>query len=1192
MNSTKNELIECYNDLIFKSKNSKFNYNIINSYEIKSTNKMNNEIKLNDNFNCMLNMVNSIDNKNNISNEKSEITVKSYMYNSDNNTMPNLNNNLNYIKSNNNVNIDLINDMNHNINDNSNNTINDNENATFQNNYTSRNNELNIYKNGGLNKDNLSDNCYLNNKNNQIINDITDDNILNKINSKSNEMSNLCNNNNMNKALNDNDNNEFNLKDDNKKIGNMKYSMLSKENTTDENGNKKNDIYNNNNNNDSNNNNDNNKDNNDSNNNKDNNDSNNNKDNNNGDNNNNNGDNNSNSNNNDNNKDNNDSNNNKDNNDSNNNKDNNDSNNNKDNNNSNNNNNGDKNNNNNNNDDDDKKNNNSNINNEITCNNLINNNSSNINMSDEHINNISKSNFINNTDLNNEDKENENNKDRNINYEKEKTNEFEKMFLKNLDEIRSFERGVLHLTEEEFTFISKTINSLGFRFIEISIEKPKNEKRNTYSSISKRHLNEIKNLRCSLSNNIYDAGKRKSKKSFDMYYSKEELSSKENDTQKDTKNISNEDNRKCNTKEHNYINEKNNSAQKYTKSGVGGNVRSYEHEKTYNKNIKKNEMDNKNGKNSYGSISNSGAGNISKCSSKKEDGKEMQKKRQRNNSLHHDNLNEEHEQHNKIYKKRNYKTKNPWKNYCFKILHKLKRKESSCWFLKPVNPELDGVPNYLNVITYPMDFETIEKKLLNNKYDNPFEWQQDVRQIFFNAFTYHKVKNDVWNDAYKLAKEFDKLLKESSEMEKILNEYTKNTNCIYLDMKQYNEILNDKYDYYDGNNSSANSSSISSNSSDDMSSDNYNYHKSDSKNYGKKNNAMGSSLNNVNSSQIYSQQNKNKNKKGEKINKTNKVSANMLKNAYENNRGKKENSTDDIDFDPPSMGTIPDPPGIQKIGINDKGLNNYQVKLLFKNLRRLAPNQRRAALEIIQDDLGILAENHMFDRYFTFDTDLLSIEKQKRIFLYINHMGRINLEQYKASLISSEQIPNFNLGKGKISGKNIGDKNYLKNNTHYDKHRSRYSSSSSNSSDSSSSNSSDSSSYSTSSDETESESDSDIDSDSYDKKKVKRHFSNERKKEMSNRFFEGNRRKSLPQYKPVDENKKNLEIREDVMGMHADFLASMDTPKNQKKNLKNSESAWPEWKGQVIQQAILTQHQTNVPINKKELIAEGYDAKI
>ncbi|EUD68993.1 hypothetical protein C922_00684 [Plasmodium inui San Antonio 1] len=893
---------------------------------------------------------------------------------------------------------------------------------------------------------------------------------------------------------------------------------------------------------------------------------------------------------------------------------------------------------------------------------------------------------------------------------------YKNAFFKNVDDVRSFERGILYLTDEEFNYISNTVNLLGFRFFEIPSEKSKSEKRNTYSAISKRHLNEIKNLRCSLSNNIYDAGKRKSKKSFDPYYSKDETSSTttkdNNDTQReitrrrgaaysnyedDNKSSLNDDDNKYGNTSHNHVSSGTAalSSSAYrgggaysnkvgSSNGSGVNTKMSESDKiAQGKNnsmvkkgsIVKGEMDSGSvNKNTYATFPNVGKGKSSKSvgsSSSKNNvaiqhsnykngatgaagavagGKEALKKRQRssNNSILEDDTVDEYEQHKRTYKKRIYKSGNPWKNWCFKILHKLKKKEICCWFLKPVNPELDGIPNYFNVIKNPMDFETIENKLLTNKYNNPFEWQQDVRQIFFNAFTYHKVKNCVWNDAYKLAKEFDKLVKQQTEMKNILNECTKGSNSVYLDMNKYNEILAEKYEYDENLNHTTSSSSYSASSSEEMSSDEYHSNKRYNRNNstsnaypGRKKNMMmpGGGAAAGNHAAYHNMDPSNHmygapNRKGSaapgdnRFNKMNKqISTMSSKNARDkfvnnkkdnyygvgNNNSSSGNihmnsNNNSIEFEPPSMGTIPEPPGIQKIGANDKGLNNYQVNLLFKNLRRLAPNQRRAALEIIQDDLGILAENHMFDRFFTFDTDLLSIEKQKRIFLYINHMGRINLEQYKASLIPSDQIGACTIPKGKMPMKNM-NKNYLNsssnlsnnhnnsNNLHFDKRRTnRYLSSSSNSSDSSSSNSSDSSTYSTSSEDSESEdSDSVMDSDSYNKKKVKRPLSsNERKKEvLTNKYFDNNRRKTLPQYKPIDENKKNLQLRDDVMGgMHADFLASMDRPQNGKKDPKSSGSAWPEWKGQVIQQAILTQHQSSVPLNKKELIAEGYDAKI
>ncbi|PFH36606.1 bromodomain-containing protein [Besnoitia besnoiti] len=100
----------------------------------------------------------------------------------------------------------------------------------------------------------------------------------------------------------------------------------------------------------------------------------------------------------------------------------------------------------------------------------------------------------------------------------------------------------------------------------------------------------------------------------------------------------------------------------------------------------------------------------------------------------------------------------PWRESCMLILQHLKRHTAARWFLAPVDPELDGVPGYLEVISRPMDFGTIERKLRGGPrvYVHPSQWQQDVRQVFFNAFSFHPVSHDVWQDAAILAAEFER----------------------------------------------------------------------------------------------------------------------------------------------------------------------------------------------------------------------------------------------------------------------------------------------------------------------------------------------------------------------------------------------------------------------------------------------------
>ncbi|XP_026192918.1 glycine, alanine and asparagine-rich protein, partial [Cyclospora cayetanensis] len=94
----------------------------------------------------------------------------------------------------------------------------------------------------------------------------------------------------------------------------------------------------------------------------------------------------------------------------------------------------------------------------------------------------------------------------------------------------------------------------------------------------------------------------------------------------------------------------------------------------------------------------------------------------------------------------------------------LKSLKAAQWFLYPVDPEADNVPDYLDVVQHPMDLQTVEKKLLQGAYPHPFLWQQDVRQVFFNAFSYHVVSTEVWRDATALALEFERCCKHVHEV--------------------------------------------------------------------------------------------------------------------------------------------------------------------------------------------------------------------------------------------------------------------------------------------------------------------------------------------------------------------------------------------------------------------------------------------
>ncbi|EEA06179.1 bromodomain-containing protein [Cryptosporidium muris RN66] len=104
-------------------------------------------------------------------------------------------------------------------------------------------------------------------------------------------------------------------------------------------------------------------------------------------------------------------------------------------------------------------------------------------------------------------------------------------------------------------------------------------------------------------------------------------------------------------------------------------------------------------------------------------------------------------------------------SYCLSTLEKLCKHPNAGWFLQPVDPEIDGVPDYFSVVQNPMDFQTIREKLSQGMYKNPFGWQLDMRLVFYNALLYHKdPNNSVRRDAIQLASEFEQRCRELPEI--------------------------------------------------------------------------------------------------------------------------------------------------------------------------------------------------------------------------------------------------------------------------------------------------------------------------------------------------------------------------------------------------------------------------------------------
>ncbi len=89
-----------------------------------------------------------------------------------------------------------------------------------------------------------------------------------------------------------------------------------------------------------------------------------------------------------------------------------------------------------------------------------------------------------------------------------------------------------------------------------------------------------------------------------------------------------------------------------------------------------------------------------------------------------------------------------------KIVSILKKHESADPFLYRVDPVKLGIPNYFDIIKYPMDLSTVEKKLRNRIYETESEFESDIYQIWENAMTFNPDGSMVYKMAQNMKKEF------------------------------------------------------------------------------------------------------------------------------------------------------------------------------------------------------------------------------------------------------------------------------------------------------------------------------------------------------------------------------------------------------------------------------------------------------
>eukprot|EP00883_Tetradesmus_obliquus_P004904 jgi/Sobl393_1/15300/SZX63028.1 len=93
-----------------------------------------------------------------------------------------------------------------------------------------------------------------------------------------------------------------------------------------------------------------------------------------------------------------------------------------------------------------------------------------------------------------------------------------------------------------------------------------------------------------------------------------------------------------------------------------------------------------------------------------------------------------------------------------KIVEKIRKNPKSEAFRMPVDPVKLKIPDYPNIIHFPMDIGTVLRKLRSSPrgYSMPFEVAQDMRQIWINCRTYNGATHPVTGCANVLSENFEK----------------------------------------------------------------------------------------------------------------------------------------------------------------------------------------------------------------------------------------------------------------------------------------------------------------------------------------------------------------------------------------------------------------------------------------------------
>ena len=100
-----------------------------------------------------------------------------------------------------------------------------------------------------------------------------------------------------------------------------------------------------------------------------------------------------------------------------------------------------------------------------------------------------------------------------------------------------------------------------------------------------------------------------------------------------------------------------------------------------------------------------------------------------------------------------------WDKHAMKILNACTKQKGAFYFMEPVDPAKFNIMDYFDIVTVPMDFGTIKKRLVHNFYKDASQFVGDMKLVWDNCYKYNGVQHIVSKSANEVENYFSEQVK-------------------------------------------------------------------------------------------------------------------------------------------------------------------------------------------------------------------------------------------------------------------------------------------------------------------------------------------------------------------------------------------------------------------------------------------------